>query len=135
MPLNPVRPLTVSPVGPRRTQAPTAASPTPASTYYPGYPTYPGYPSYPVQPGPNLGNGLSNIFRGIGEVLLVTAQAAGTLLRWAGSAAVAILSVAWQLIATVGQALGRGLRAIFDPGYGYQPGYPTYPNYPTYPRY
>jgi hypothetical protein len=85
-----------------------------------------------VQPGPSLGNGLSLIFRGVGEVLLVTAQAAGTLLRWTFSAAVAILGVAWELVATVGRALGRGLRAIFDPGYGYQPGYPTYPTYPRY---
>jgi hypothetical protein len=134
MSVNPIRPLTAAPIGPRRPTAPAslpaAPEPTPtAASYYPGYPTYPGYP---VQPGPSLGNGLSLIFRGVGEVLLVTAQAAGTVLSWAFSAAVAVLGVAWELVATVGRALGRGLRAIFDPGYGYQPGYPTYPPYPRY---
>jgi hypothetical protein len=64
-----------------------------------------------------LWNGVKLVAQGLGEILWVTAKAAGTLLQWAGVAAVAILGVAWDITKAVFNGLARGLRAIFDPGY------------------
>jgi hypothetical protein len=103
------------------------ASPGPAY-HNPGY-AYPGYPYNPYQP--SLGNGLGQIGRGLWEIVSWTACAATVPLRFLADVAVGLLRLTWEALA----ALGRGLRAIVDPGYGYHPGYPGYPTYPTYPAY
>ncbi|MEB3197993.1 MAG: hypothetical protein VKP62_12400 [Candidatus Sericytochromatia bacterium] len=144
MPLsvNPIRSLTTS-QAPRPslgTAASTASGPAATSTSasnwggypsYPSYPNYPGYPSYPYQPQPSIWNAISNIGRGLGELAMVVFYGAGTVLSWVGTAAVAILGVTWEVLASVGRAVARGFRAIFNPGYPTYPGYPGYPGYPS----
>lgn len=142
--------------------APAQASPVDA-TAYPAYPTYPGYPSYPsypghpsypsyppAQPDGGLWHGLGLIAKGLGEVGGAAARGLWTATKaiagagvavvgFAASALFAVAKGAWHVLATVGRALGRGGRAIFDPSYDtYRPptsGYPTYPGYPSYPTY
>ena len=133
-PINALSPVPL--LAPRRGAPPPAAQPAggaapqaAAATAAYGYPGYPTYPYYPYQP--SLGNGLAQIGRGLWEVVSWTACVAMVPLRFVWEVAVGVVGLAWEALA----AVGRGLRSIFDPGYGYHPGYPTYPTHPTYPHY
>lgn len=151
--------------GARRPGAPTTADMPagggqaqayPAYPAYPQQPAYPAYPSYPAYPAPErggFGHGLGLIGRGLGEVAVSAAHGLWSVAKFAGTAAfavvgfvasavVAVLGGAWKVLSTVGHALGRGGRAIFDPGYDeyrrHQQPYPynrPYQPQPDYPSY
>jgi hypothetical protein len=125
-PVSPARSLTTfaSP----RPGGPVGRLPAPGSVFSPdagapgtfsarSYAPSQSYPAYPSPSSPSLWNGLKLVAQGLGEILWVTARAGGTVLRWAGVAAVAVLGVAWDVTKAVFNALARGVRAIFDPGY------------------
>lgn len=125
----PQRPLAARP--PATSSTPTPAVPAVASHTWGGYPTYPTYPGTPWQPMPSFWHGLSLIGSGLVETLSASFRLALVPLQWAGMAVVGVLGFGWEVLA----AIGRGLREVIDPGYGYYPGYPQYPSYPTYPTY